>query len=342
MPEATKLPLDPPSDQASVSEQEKSTDKGIRASPMTIDRLGAISAVIASFSLALSFAYDWGFFSGLGISFAEAPTALTDHLRTWLVWLPVMVPGLLLVLVLEVLTRRDESGMRQDEITKSHQRSMRLVKWIGPGSLAIWLLMGDTFLLVLGAGVCWMWFMTWVFRHPILKLKYPPLFKLIAVVGPQLLAGFYWMGYSASTPDYFDVKAHVESEEDGLDINSSFEEVNVLRSFDGWLVVLDVGDGVRWVRSEQVQRIEVLRQERSSFSGLLCIYFNVCTGSEEGGSLPPTDLEPVPVVQDANEEGSDLHEAPASIDRIVDAARCFNCDIVGLLALWRNPKADPQ
>ena len=65
-------------------EENKPTDGSRPSKTTSIEGIGALTAVVASFSLAMSFAYDWGFFSGVGVSFADAPTTLSDHLHTWL------------------------------------------------------------------------------------------------------------------------------------------------------------------------------------------------------------------------------------------------------------------
>lgn len=54
--------------------------------PLTLEKLPPLTAVFASWSLVVSVAFDWGFFSALGIKFAHAPTTLSDHLSSWLVW----------------------------------------------------------------------------------------------------------------------------------------------------------------------------------------------------------------------------------------------------------------
>ena len=84
-----------------------------------LERLVAVSALATSFALALSFTYDWGFFSALGISFASAPTSISDHLRTGLLWASRLVPAVLLTLVLDLLTRRIDHGLTEEEIVEA-------------------------------------------------------------------------------------------------------------------------------------------------------------------------------------------------------------------------------
>ena len=45
---------------------------------LVTEHLGAAFALAASLSVIVSFIYDWGFFSALGIDFSQAPTAISD------------------------------------------------------------------------------------------------------------------------------------------------------------------------------------------------------------------------------------------------------------------------
>ena len=75
---------------------------------LTIERIGAIVAVVASLSLLLSFVYDWGFLSALGISFEDAPTSLSDHISSWMVWLQVLLPAGFLMFTFTLFVKRLE------------------------------------------------------------------------------------------------------------------------------------------------------------------------------------------------------------------------------------------
>ena len=63
-------------------------------------------------------------------------------------------------------------------------------------------------------------------------------------------------------------------------------------SFPGMLLRAD-SERVSWVRSEQVHRIQ-LPEDKDSFRGLLCVFFDVCPNPKE-------DRPSSPVGQDVNE-----------------------------------------
>ncbi|MDA8043461.1 MAG: hypothetical protein MPJ22_13665 [Pirellulales bacterium] len=69
--------------------------------------------------LTLSVAYDYAYLFRFGISFAEAPTTLSDHIRSSLVWAPIVFAGWFLAVVIEWITRRVEGGMTEKEIIES-------------------------------------------------------------------------------------------------------------------------------------------------------------------------------------------------------------------------------
>ena len=154
--------------------------------------------------------------------------------------------------------------MGEEEIEVSENRTFRFLKWFGPGVLALWLFLGDGFLLVFGAGICWMWLMTRTLLDPDLRRRYPPFFRLLAVVGPSILATLFWFGYDSATPALLDAKAYVESRTDALDGSAVIEEFGVLRSFEAWLMVRDASGAVTLdkERSSRSNRTDERRQNR--------------------------------------------------------------------------------
>ena len=72
---------------------------------------------------------------------------------------------------------------------------------------------------------------------------------------------------------------HVGYQEDSLDSSPVLQKAYVIRSFPNWLVIREADDStstVRWIRSEQVDRIDLSVNDREPFSGLLCVFVNWC------------------------------------------------------------------
>ena len=81
--------------------------------------IASLPALIAGFSAAIlvvSVSYDYGYLLWFGVSFAEAPTSLSDHIRTSLVWAPTILLTIFGVMVIELFNRRVEQGMTEEEI----------------------------------------------------------------------------------------------------------------------------------------------------------------------------------------------------------------------------------
>lgn len=270
--------------------------------PPLLERLAAVSALATSFALALSFTYDWGFFSALGISFGSAPTSISDHLRTGLVWASRLVPAVLLALVLDLVTRRIDRGLTEEEIIEASpdpEQARKKMYWphkvLAYGSLAIltvWLITGVGRTPWLPAMICWIWFIVWVTKHPLVKARRSPAFWLFALLGPPLLMYFFSTGAddarSAMSRDS-PVTAHIQSCEGSVGA-CPVTKAGVLRSFQRWLLVRD-SSSVYWIRSDDVQRIDVSEEDRSSFSGLMCVFFAKCLSSEAGRPLATPTTE---------------------------------------------------
>ena len=289
----------------------------VPAKPSLLERLAAVSALATSFALALSFTYDWGFFSALGIGFASAPTSISDHLRTGLLWASRLVPGVLLILVLDLLTHRIDHGLTEEENIEASPepgRAKKEMNWprkvIAYTSLAIlivWLITGFGRTPWFSAMICWMWFIIWVMKHPLVTARRSPMFWLFAFVGPPIMMFFFSTGSedarSAMSHDS-PVTAYIQSCEGGVETCPATTKAGVLRSFQGWLLVRD-SSAVSWVRLDHVQRIDVSDEGGSSFSGLMCIFFAKCLASEKDRPLAtpttPTTEEP----HDESEEGLD-------------------------------------
>lgn len=281
--------------------------------PLTLGRLPALTAVFASWSLVVSVAYDWGFFSALGISFAHAPTTLSDHLSSWLVWATLSYTPFPLVYVIYMMIRlrRYVSAALEEKdwvpsSVKPYSQRMRLVFrvffWAFPAILLSWLLFGVP-------GNPWGWlFLSWIGLAAPLLIDLPNLLSkemtararlavrsidlplVLLILVPATFFAFFGIGYGYPDRAQDDTmpRAYVRLQAGDSDDGSVVEEAYVLRSFANWLLVQDHdGTQVDWVRMEQVDRIEVPPDDR--FPGLLCDIFGLwCSG--DSGVNPTSSL----------------------------------------------------
>ena len=288
--------------------QKRLADDGGATTRGTLERTAALIAVIVPLGLAISFAYDWGFFSALGLRFADVPTSIPDHLRTWLVWSPAIIPAVLVFLGFELLTRRIEQGRTENEIVALSPSPARakifrtlpwkLIRWMCAAVLAAWILVGYNRLLGLAATVCWIWLMEWVFSHPIVLRRHSLWLILMVVLAPTALILFFSLGYRSVDFNKNDITAYVEIFNDGSDSASAGSvllETHVMRSFGNWLLVREKSGTILWIRSDRVDRMQ-LAGDRVPFRGVLCSLVDVCIDFEENRSSSPS--EPVEMLTD--------------------------------------------
>lgn len=251
---------------------------------LVIEHIGKITAVVASFSVVISVFYDWGFLFALDISFAGAPTTISDHVRSWLVWMPKVVTAVLFLLVVELLLRRLEGGKTEEEIVKSstdptwtekfRRSPYKAMEVFGVLIVASWLLFGNMFLdgLFVGIIICWFLFMGWVFGHPVVRDRHPEPFRLFVFWGPPLMLWFFFVGFNAakSATTSSSMLHRLQMIAHGAD--SGPQEAHILRSFEKWLLIQEKDKQIVWVRFDDVRRIEKLTPQ-SPFRGLICEVF---------------------------------------------------------------------
>lgn len=249
--------------------------------PFAIERVGKITAVIASFSLIVSVFYDWGFISALGLRFSEVPTSVSDHVRSWLVWLPNVVIGVFGVLAFELLSRRIERGMTEEEIIQSSSNPRRTermrnlplyaIGFVGVAVVGLWVLFGDVFRDGLNVGliVCWFLFSGWVFSHPTVRARHSESFRFFVHWAPPIMIWFYFSGFNAATTQINSTESSDVVQLKSSQPSPSEFRVRILRSFERWLLVQDANKQILWVRSDDVLRIET-RPERTPFHGIAC------------------------------------------------------------------------
>ena len=135
---------------------------------LTIERIGAIIAVATSLSLALSFVYDWGFLSALGMGFRDAPTSLSDHISSWMVWLQMLLPAGFVMFSFTLVVKR--LGYRKDGSVGGRGRGWTyrapLLIAVVVLPILLWLLFGSDFPWWT-LSVLWLLFLLWAFSRPI-------------------------------------------------------------------------------------------------------------------------------------------------------------------------------
>ena len=250
-----------------------------------IDRIGAVTGIIASLSVLVSFVYDWGFFSELEVSFLDAPTTIADHVRSWLLWLPSVAIAAFVILAIELFLLRVEGGMTEKELVESSPNPVlirrirnspgRALAILGPSLVLLWLLLGDHFEDGLGVGLALFWFVfsAWVFTHPVISERYSPLAKRAAFWIPSAVIMIFFFGATVARFGFEDVSAshrlHVTHAQDGR----TSQDIRLLRTFQDWLLIRNDKNEVVWISLDGVRKIQIL-EERRAFRGLICFLWD--------------------------------------------------------------------
>ena len=248
-------------------------------------RIGTLSAVVTGSSLVASVFYDWGFFFSIGIGFAEAPTTIADHLRSWLVWLPDAVIAGFLFLLIETLNRRRHiTKEAAEDRTSSPDSTLNWVKqswkspsyslivFLGFSGIIIWLLFGGLITpgIIFAGIICWLVTSRWIFSHPAVNQHYSPLFQGLFLWLPGLLALFFLMGLSSGQSSTvrpkITHKLHIKKSTD-----ITLVEAIMLRHFDRYLVIRTPDDVIRWIQSDNIHFIEQ-KTKKPSFVGIVCYF----------------------------------------------------------------------
>ena len=244
--------------------------------------IGVLVGVVASLSIIVSFVHDWGFFFALGTSFAQAPTTITDHMQTWLIWLPILVMLGVAVAARELFLLRVERGMTEEELisTAPHPKIIgafrKSAQYLVPVSctlvVVVWIMFGGIFfsVLFLCLAVCWFLFAEWVFRHKVVNVRTPHYLKVTFLWLPTVLSIVFGIGvYSAETIGNSSMSHRLVI--DGKADVTETVEVEVLRAFEEWLLIRDVNKRLSWIRLDEVKRMELL-EGAAPFKGLLCTF----------------------------------------------------------------------
>ena len=250
---------------------------------LVTEHLGAAFALAASLSVIVSFIYDWGFFSALGIDFSQAPTAISDHVRSWLIWLPFVITPVLVLLTHELLMSRLERGLTEEEIVASSRNPARarlirngprkLISFMALLLLLLWLTFGEVFSKgrIIAFPITWMIFIHWVFRHPRMDARYSAVTKNIMAYVPAVFFVVFFVGAGTAHSEMSQSSKSHRIELAATQNGAGGQEVKLLRSFQDWILIRDDKGKVTWIRLNDVVRIQAL-EESKMFKGFVCLF----------------------------------------------------------------------
>lgn len=185
-------------------------DQTLSDNRINFEGIPVFIGLFSALSLILSVIYDWGYFIALDISFAEAPTSLSDHIKSALIWVPPAALIIFIVAVIELLTQRVERGMTQEELfppSKTSKLSYFLYR--SPAyafiAFAIYTIVLKIMRhpipidrMIFSIGFLWIWLSGKLFTPPRLQQKYPPLFRKTFRWVPVMVLFVWYFGFSAA------------------------------------------------------------------------------------------------------------------------------------------------
>lgn len=239
---------------------------------------GAIVVLVPSITFVFSFFYDWGFLGVLGFSFSEAPTSITDHIRTGLVWLPTAIVIIVLFFAFEIVSIRRKADRTGEGINISSSGPFQTRLFLS-GIFCLGIIAGGLFSSLTRTSnipevpyfvfaICWFVFAIWVIRHPVMSKRYSGLSKFLFLFWPLIPIIFLQLGQG-------DARYRLESAPHNHRIHlsentrSSVMDTVIIRAFENWLLVRGKQGQVEWIKMDKIYRIEVLIEEKP-YSVLLC------------------------------------------------------------------------
>jgi len=208
---------------------------------------------VSALSLLVSVIYDWGYLSGIGLSFSDVPTTIADHIRTALVWAPMTISGLLLGVVLFVLSPGSKETEEKSVSAFKRYRD-KLVILICTSVVLAYFLWGDIVAgpMILAVALLSSRLVAKHINHPLFAGLSIEAKVLIITIIPLVFA-LHFAGSSKGAEQLH------RSPETMMRFSSSDlpeKRVSVLRYLDRGVLVASKEETVMFVRWEQIESIE--------------------------------------------------------------------------------------
>lgn len=242
-------------------------------------------ASIATLCIALSVVFDWGYLTALELTFSEVPTSLSDHTRSAVLWLPLVVSVFPLAIVASLVSAQidakdsREAKSRGEDISayiKNDAKSARLVLVIvSVIGFLIWLAFGyrARSFLVMAALAGWVLVVVRATPHDYLGIRLSMLFRFSLVVLPIIPFSLYMAGYNSGregiSPDQQFGTINVRGSGNQYQLKA-----NVVRLFEKTAIVIDENRKVLLLKPDDIVQVEKPKPV-SINRGVLCDYWRV-------------------------------------------------------------------
>lgn len=251
----------------------------------SLEVVAKLLAVIATLCVALSVVFDWGYLAALELTFSEVPTSLSDHTRSAVLWLPLVVSVFPLAVVVSLFSGQAdaqdvrEAKSRGEDISSYIKKEAKNARWIlaifAVVVFLLWLAFGyrARSFLSIGAIAFWVLVVVRATPHDYLGIRLSMFFRFCLVVLPIIPFSLYVAGYSSGresiSPDQQFGTIYVRSSENQYQLKA-----NVVRLFDKSAIIVDENHKVLLLKPDDIVRIEKAKSI-SINAGVLCSYWHV-------------------------------------------------------------------
>ncbi|MEJ1409097.1 MAG: hypothetical protein RPU60_02610 [Candidatus Sedimenticola sp. (ex Thyasira tokunagai)] len=211
---------------------------------VNIKNAPVLLSIFGTCLLSLSIIYDYGYFTYLGFGFSEAPTTLSDHIESSLVWIPPMVIGVFIYFVFELLSRRIEQGKSEEELIET-STNPGFTRWFRDSPkylfmaippLALFAYLSGISISMSAWGVAGMitWYIAheWFFSHPRILSRTSHVFYISSKIIPAFALFVAFHG-AAAAQDSILLRAKLYEITD----ESGVTDVFLLRTFNEYFLV---------------------------------------------------------------------------------------------------------
>lgn len=242
----------------------------MKAKGISLESFSALIAVLSAAILIFSVTYDFGFLLWFGVSLAEAPTTLSDHIRSSLVWAPTILITVFGVVALELFNRRIEKGMTEEELINSSP-TPKFTAWFRGSpkyplyAFAVFLplapFVGVELPLhawMLGSIVWWFILHNYFFNHQIIMARTSSSFYLASRWSPAVLMFMVFSGAIAA-------EKVPNGKKYSFNVGGEVKIRLLARSYDDYFLLWDPDEKViEFVRKDFVESFQQLAGDKSN------------------------------------------------------------------------------
>ena len=258
-----------------------------------IEQLGTLIGLTSGALLIMSIFYDFNFLLGLGLTFEDVPTTISDHVRSSIVWTPIVGGMTLAFYMFEIFVRRVEGGRTEAEIIASSSTPI-FTRGIRAGAYVLILIMVALFEILFGTSIGWLYLgfvFIWGFlsmsvvHHPRMGIQFSRTGGWLFIFVPLFVAWVgnigYERGHRLLTTPTAQWEVTVKTER-GVETR----RLAGLRRFSDVAITVDLKKGVAVLPAESILVANSIRQTDGEKS-ISCKWFGYLCPAIEANSAKP-------------------------------------------------------